>query len=92
MRVPVQGGAIDASVVDAIAHLFEARYEALYGRGTAYGEAGIEMVTFGVDAIGRIETARIPSVCSSGADLLAARAPVGQYIGPSSVGFGHCGL
>lgn len=73
VRVPVQGGAIDTQALDAIGASFEARYEALYGQGTAYGEAGVEIVTFGVDAIGRTEQPAFPRSVPSGADLRAAR-------------------
>lgn len=75
VRVPVQAGDIDATALGAIATAFEVRYEALYGRGTAYREAGIEIVTFGLDAIGRTERPAFPRFKPSGADLETAARP-----------------
>ncbi len=57
VRVPVQGH-LDAAGVAAMAAAFEAEYERLFGRGAGLREAGIELVNFGVDAIG--EVPRVP--------------------------------
>jgi N-methylhydantoinase A len=73
VRIPVPTGTIDPSTLEAIGTAFEARYEALYGQGTAYREAGIEIVTFGVDAVGRTERPALPRFKPTGAELQAAR-------------------
>jgi N-methylhydantoinase A len=45
---------VDAAGLDAIAVSFHAEYERLFGRGTGLKGAGIELIDFGVDAIGRV--------------------------------------
>ncbi len=53
VRVP---GRLDSVVhVDEIAVAFEAEYERLFGPGSALKDAGIEMVDYGVDAIGIVQ-------------------------------------
>jgi N-methylhydantoinase A len=54
VRVLVPEGRLDAATLDQVRASFETKYETLYGSGTAYREAGVEIVTFGLDAIGRI--------------------------------------
>ncbi len=57
VRIPVQGRLDDAGIA-AMAAAFEKEYERLFGRGAALREAGIELVNFGVDAVG--EVPRLP--------------------------------
>lgn len=52
VRVRVPGKLDSAARVDEIAAAFEAEYERLFGPGSALKDAGIEMVDYGVDAIG----------------------------------------
>jgi N-methylhydantoinase A len=52
VRVRVPGRLDSAAHVDEIAVAFEAEYERLFGPGSALKDAGIEMVDYGVDAIG----------------------------------------
>jgi N-methylhydantoinase A len=45
---PVPNGALDAAALDAVVEEFERRYEALFGPGSGFREAGIELVTYRV--------------------------------------------
>jgi N-methylhydantoinase A len=54
ITVPVEAGKITVEVIDDLVERFEKKYEELYGRGAAYREAGIELTTFRVDAIGKM--------------------------------------
>jgi N-methylhydantoinase A len=51
LRVPAPAR-IDSAGLDTIAADFEAEYERLFGKGAALRDAGIELVNYGVDAIG----------------------------------------
>jgi len=53
VSVPVEGGPFDRVAADGLRARFIARYEALFGPGTSSPEAGIEVTTLRVDAIGR---------------------------------------
>jgi N-methylhydantoinase A len=45
---------VDALTIATIAPTFEAEYERLFGPGSALKDAGIELLTFGIDAVGRV--------------------------------------
>jgi N-methylhydantoinase A len=65
-------GTITTEDLERIHEAFKVRYEELYGKGSAYEQAGKEIVTFRVDAYGRTHKPKlIRSVCgdtdSSGA-------------------------
>jgi N-methylhydantoinase A len=51
VRIPVSARLGEAEV-DGVARAFEDEYERLFGRGTGLRDAGIELVNFGVDAVG----------------------------------------
>lgn len=51
--VPVRSGELTSADVERLADDFERIYEVSYGRGSAYREAGIEIVTFRVEAVGK---------------------------------------
>jgi N-methylhydantoinase A len=53
LRIPVPAK-LDAGTIGEIAPAFEAEYERLFGPGSALSEAGVELLTFGVDAIGNV--------------------------------------
>jgi len=53
VRVPAPAR-IDAAGIDAIADAFHREYERLFGIGTGLKGAGIELINYGVDAIGRV--------------------------------------
>lgn len=50
--VPVKERGLDAAAVAAVVDRFEQTYEDTYGKGAAFREAGIEVTTFRVDAVG----------------------------------------
>ena len=54
VRVPVQTN-LNAAKLEQLARDFEQEYERLFGRGTGLMDAGIELVNFGVDAVGMVE-------------------------------------
>ncbi len=63
IRVPAPGGPVDRRALEALAGSFESLYARLYGSAAAYREAGIECVTFGVDATAKTvqpDLARLP--------------------------------
>ena len=85
VRIPVPAGTIDSSTLEAIGTAFEARYEALYGQGTAYREAGIEIVTLELTPSAGPNGLRSPD---SSRPAQSSRRPggrVGPCIGPSLV-------
>lgn len=56
VRVRAPATVSSAASVEEIARSFEAEYERLFGPGSALKDAGIEMVDYGVDAIGAAKT------------------------------------
>jgi N-methylhydantoinase A len=55
VRVRVPGEIASAATVQETAEAFEAEYERLFGPGSALKDAGIELVNYGVDAIGIVD-------------------------------------
>ncbi len=55
VMVPVPPGPLDENAVSRVVEAFEARYQTLYGEGTAWRESGIEFVNFRVEACGRFD-------------------------------------
>ncbi len=60
LRTPVPGGTLKPSDLPGVVSEFEARYEAKYGKGTAYKAAGIEMITFRVIGVGKVSRSGLP--------------------------------
>ncbi|MEP7303117.1 MAG: hydantoinase/oxoprolinase family protein [Caldimonas sp.] len=54
VRVPVPR-ALDDKKVQDVARAFEQEYERLFGRGTGLSDAGVELVNFGIDAVGVVD-------------------------------------
>jgi N-methylhydantoinase A len=50
VRIPVKAGELKGQGTDALMANFEAAYEKIYGKGTAYRKAGIEVSNFVVTA------------------------------------------
>lgn len=73
VRVPAPAGEIDKAVLERVAEAFEARYAQLYGAAATYREAGIEIVTFGVDAVARTAQPELASLPPGGPDARHAR-------------------
>ncbi len=54
--------------VEELVKRFEAKYESLYGRGSMFPQAGIEMVNFRVDVVRSIETPSLPECRKGGSN------------------------
>ena len=85
ITVPVRKGPLTAAMVDDLIESFERKYEELYGEGAAYREAGIEITTFRVDAVGRVPKPHLRRYASENRDPSSAR------IGERDVYFGEEG-
>ena len=59
VETPVPNGRIDEGVMEQVIADFERRYEALFGRGSAFREAGIELQTYHVTATSAVGTEAI---------------------------------
>ena len=53
VETPLEGGAVDAALLERLGADFEAAYERLYGKGAGHRKAGIEMTEVRIRAIGR---------------------------------------
>ena len=51
--VPFPSGPVSQSTIASAVDLFEKTYEALYGKGSGFRQAGIELTTFRVEGLGR---------------------------------------
>jgi N-methylhydantoinase A len=56
---PVPAGTVTAEALEGVLADFERRYETLYGRGSGFREAGIELVTYRVLASVHVQGARV---------------------------------
>lgn len=63
--IPVPSGEIDDEVMEALSDSFDAEYERLYGRGTGFREAGIEVTTCRVHAYGTVSHLAIKSAAAN---------------------------
>jgi N-methylhydantoinase A len=72
--IPFPAGQVDDASVRSLVERFEATYEATYGEGAGFREAGIELTTFRVDAIGRTRKPRIAEVSAEGERTARTRA------------------
>ncbi|MDR7468410.1 MAG: hydantoinase/oxoprolinase family protein [Armatimonadota bacterium] len=78
IRVDLRPGAPDDSLESVVGE-FERRYAALYGAMAAFREAGIEIVTIGLDAWGFVDAPPVPVVPAGGPDpspAMKGRRPV----------------
>jgi N-methylhydantoinase A len=73
IRVPVPAGALDGAAVERVAAGFEALYARLYGASAAYREAGMEMITYGVEAAAKTHQPELPAPPPAGPDPMTAR-------------------
>jgi N-methylhydantoinase A len=71
LRVPAPAR-IDRAGLEKIAADFEAEYERLFGKGAALRDAGIELVNYGVDAVG-VTPKAAAQFGSKGGPVVAAR-------------------
>jgi N-methylhydantoinase A len=72
LRIPVPTH-VDVEAVAGIPPAFAAEYERLFGPGSALDEAGVELLTFGVDAVGTVAAAEPATAAAEG-----RAAPVGR--------------
>jgi len=68
LRVPVPSKALAAADLDQLLDQFEADYERLFGRGTSYRRAGIEVSTFRVRCVLRLPKPALQSLPTDGED------------------------
>jgi N-methylhydantoinase A len=73
LRVPVPNAALSAADLDALVDQFEAEYERLFGRGTGYRRAGIEVSTFRVRCTQRLPKPALRALPLDGADASHAQ-------------------
>ncbi len=52
VATPVASGELDADDVARIGHTFGALYERLYGKGSGFADAGVQLITYRVRAVG----------------------------------------
>lgn len=70
---PVGGGKVIAKTLEAAIEEFERRYERLYGRGSGFREAGIELVNYRVLGTAHIQDASLRKKAARKRDAAAAR-------------------
>ncbi|MBI3075904.1 MAG: hydantoinase/oxoprolinase family protein [Deltaproteobacteria bacterium] len=73
LTVPVPGGRLGEAEIQQLAATFEELYQRLYGKGSAYSEAGIEVISYRVDAVGRVVKPDLRFAEEGPADPAAAR-------------------
>jgi N-methylhydantoinase A len=52
VSTPVPTGELDGAGLDDVGHAFSARYERLYGKGSGFAEAGLQLITYRTQAVG----------------------------------------
>ncbi|MBC3191945.1 hydantoinase/oxoprolinase family protein [Pseudonocardia sp. C8] len=57
VSTPVAAGTLTADDVERLGRDFEARYESLYGAGTGFPDAGLQLITYRVRAVGTLPIA-----------------------------------
>lgn len=70
---PVPAGKITAAVLENVIAEFERRYERLFGRGSGFREAGIELVTYRVLGSTHVQAASLHSDREKSSDATLAR-------------------
>jgi N-methylhydantoinase A len=73
---PVPSGKVTTKLLDRVLEEFEARYERLFGRGSGFREAGIELVTYRVLGATRVQDAHVQELKEGGGDATSARTGV----------------
>ncbi len=76
VRVPFAADATADGAVNAAADRFESEYEHQFGAGTAYKEAGIEFVNFGLEVVGRVENPGLPAPDASAEESFRGERPM----------------
>ena len=65
IRIPAPAH-VDQDALKPLAQAFEREYERLFGAGSGLSEAGVELINYGIDAIGRVEKAPWEKVGGAG--------------------------
>ena len=65
LRIPAPAS-IDAAALEQLARAFEREYERLFGPGSGLTDAGIELINYGVDAVGLVDKAPSKKATSNG--------------------------
>jgi N-methylhydantoinase A len=52
VSTPVPTGELDGAALDGVGDAFSARYERLYGKGSGFAEAGLQLITYRTQAVG----------------------------------------
>ncbi|MFC5993611.1 hydantoinase/oxoprolinase family protein [Pseudonocardia hispaniensis] len=55
VSTPVPGGTLTPAQIEQVGREFEDRYEALYGEGTGFPDAGLQLITYRVRAVGTLQ-------------------------------------
>jgi N-methylhydantoinase A len=72
LAIPALVKRYDENDVQKIMETFDQKYEEVYGEGSAYREAGIELISFTIDAIGKTSKPTLRVYEESGASAEAA--------------------
>jgi N-methylhydantoinase A len=76
VRIPAPSGDLAESDIESLLSTFEATYERIYGKGTAYRKAGVEVSNFIVTATSRTYKPNLRSMPIEGKD--SSRARIGE--------------
>lgn len=74
IRIPAPA-CIDIGALKQLLQAFETEYERLFGAGSGLAEAGVELINYGIDAVGRVEKAPWEKVPGEGAATPSATRP-----------------
>ncbi|MBI4332650.1 MAG: hydantoinase/oxoprolinase family protein [Chloroflexi bacterium] len=72
LPIGVPSKVYDANDMNNIVNTFEKRYEEVYGPGSAYSVAGVELISIGIDAVGKVRKPVLTSHGLAGADASKA--------------------
>jgi len=72
IAISLPRGELRAEDVSAVKSKFEETYDSLYGKGTGWKEAGMEVINFRLDAIGTMKKPALRRFSTGGADALPA--------------------
>ena len=84
LMVPVPAGKLDRPDIEDLVVRFDRKYEELFGKGAAFREAGIELVTFRVAAHGRFPKPALRPHENGGSTGAARRGERPVHFGPGA--------
>ena len=73
VAIEIPNGWLGEAERPVIERLFNARYEDMYGSGAGHAEAGVEVISIAIDAVGSTVKPNLRRVALVGADSSAAR-------------------